>query len=280
MTTLTPLATLYETERGQDIPLPPELARLYGRLDLPLRPDRPYVMGNFVTTLDGVVSLNEPGQAGGGEISGFNEHDRMVMGLLRAVAGAVVVGAGTLRAVPRQLWTAEYVYPKLAHAYGALRRRVGYSEPPLNVIVTGRGELDLDLPVFRSADVPVLIVTTQQGAERLHDHPPTVQVAALAGDGPLSARGILGAILRVRAMAAILVEGGPHLMADFFAEQALDELFLTLAPQVAGRDESSQRPGLVEGKILAPENPRWGTLVGVKRADNHLFLRYAFDASG
>ena len=90
MTTLPPLATLYETERGQDIPLPPELARLYGRLDLPLRPDRPYVMGNFVTTLDGVVSLNEPGQAGGGEISGFNEHDRMVMGLLRAVAGAVV----------------------------------------------------------------------------------------------------------------------------------------------------------------------------------------------
>ena len=57
---------------------------------MPRHAARPHVIGNFVTSLDGVVSLGIPGKAGGGEISGFNPHDRMVMGLLRAAADAVV----------------------------------------------------------------------------------------------------------------------------------------------------------------------------------------------
>ena len=75
----------------------------------------------------------------------------------------------------------------------------------------------------------------------------------------------------------ILVEGGPLLIGEFFAEQQLDELFLTLAPQIAGRDDSVERPGLVTGKLFAPEHPIWGRLVGVKRSGSHLFLRYAFE---
>ena len=75
----------------------------------------------------------------------------------------------------------------------------------------------------------------------------------------------------------ILVEGGPQLMGDFYAERVLDEQFLTLAPQVAGREDAKERPGLVAGKTLAPEFPIWGTLIGVKRAASHLFLRYKFE---
>ena len=60
---LTPLETLYETRHGKELPLPPKLARLYGRLRMPLARARPYVISNFVTTLDGVVSLNEKGHA-------------------------------------------------------------------------------------------------------------------------------------------------------------------------------------------------------------------------
>ena len=92
---LTPLESLFDVERAQDLPLPPELATLFGRLQFPPHLHRPYIIGNFVTTLDGVVSLGEPGYSGGGEISGSNQHDRMVMGLLRAIADAVIVGAST-----------------------------------------------------------------------------------------------------------------------------------------------------------------------------------------
>ena len=80
----------------------------------PNRTEGPHVVSNFVTSLDGVVSLGVAGQAGGGPISGFNAHDRMVMGLLRALADAVVVGAGTLRSVPEHLWTADFACPMFA----------------------------------------------------------------------------------------------------------------------------------------------------------------------
>ena len=66
---------------------------LYGRLQFPPHPHRPYIIGNFVTTLDGVVSLSIPGHEGGGDISGFNQHDHLVMGLLRAIADAVIEGS-------------------------------------------------------------------------------------------------------------------------------------------------------------------------------------------
>ena len=55
---------------------------------------------------------------------------------------------------------------------------------------------------------------------------------------------------------------------------------MTLAPQVVGRDPSVERPGLVSGKQFTSEHPVWETLVGVKRAESHLFLRYAFETKG
>jgi riboflavin biosynthesis pyrimidine reductase len=279
MSALDPLETLYDLHQGADLPLPPALASLYSRLVFPVQSGRPWVIGNFVTTLDGVVSLNVPGQSGGGPISGFSQQDRMVMGLLRAVADVVIVGAGTLRESLQHVWTAAYIYPPLTDAYQQLRAALGKSEPPLNVIVTAGGTIDLSLRVFQSGEVPVLVVTTVEGAQRIREHalPQLVQVEAVQQAGAISARLVLEAVSAVRQTDVILVEGGPRLMGDFFAEGCLDELFLTLAPQVAGRDSSSERPGLVMGKRFAPEHPIWGRLVGVKRGGNHLFLRYAFE---
>jgi riboflavin biosynthesis pyrimidine reductase len=277
-----PLESLFDQAHGQALPLPAELLTLYGPLQFPLHPGKPYLVGNFVSTLDGVVSLNIPGRSGGGPISGFNAHDHLVMGLLRAVADAVIVGAGTLRAVSQEhRWTAAYIYPELRESYQHLRRNLGKPGPPLNVIVTARGELNLDLPLFQSGEVPVLIVTTTQAATRLHERsiPPAVQVAGVHQTGSLSAQAIVQAVCGVRPCQIILVEGGPQLLGDFLAEQLLDELFLTLAPQIAGRDASTERPGLVAGHLFAPEHPLWGTLISVKRGGSHLFLRYAFPTS-
>lgn len=86
-----PIRTLLDQARGADPPaLPPDLQRHYdGDLHFPIgSKERPYVIGNFVSTLDGVVSYKIPGHAGGGEISGHDEADRFIMGLLRASAGS------------------------------------------------------------------------------------------------------------------------------------------------------------------------------------------------
>jgi riboflavin biosynthesis pyrimidine reductase len=282
MSDLEPLETLYEADQGgEDLPLPPGLTALYGPLRFPPHPGRPHVVGNFVSSLDGVTSLATPGYEGGGPISGRNPHDRMVMGLLRAVADVVVVGAGTQRvADPRHLWTAEYIDPARAEPYRALRARLGSYQPPLNVIVTARGAIDPGRRLFRSGEVPVLIATTAAGSRRLLELglPSSVQVQVSTGPGRLSPRSIVDTVGKVHPSDVVLVEGGPHLLGDFLTEGLLDELFLTLAPQVAGRDGAVARPGLVAGRIFAPEHPLWATLVGVKRGGSHLFLRYGFSS--
>jgi riboflavin biosynthesis pyrimidine reductase len=100
--------------------------------------------------------------------------------------------------------------------------------------------------------------------------------------GRIRAADVLAAIAKQldRPAPLVLLEGGPHVMGDFFAEELLDELFLTLAPQVAGRaGQAPERPGLVAGRLLAPDQPAWSTLTSVLRAGDHLFLRYRFPRS-
>ena len=274
------LHTLLGATRGELVPLPRRLARLYGELRMPLRSRaRPHVFSNFVTTLDGVVSLNAKGHASGGDISGFNAQDRMVMGLLRAVADVIVVGSGTLAADRHHVWTAEAIFPDLALEYRRLRLRLGRRGPALNVVVSGSGGIDLGLPVFCSGDVEALVVTTPAGAKRLRAQrvPDSVRISAVRANGrEIAAAAVLDEVRRVRAPTRVLVEGGPRLLGDFYAARLLDEQFLTLAPQIAGRDVEDRRLSLVMGRTFAPRNPLWGKLVDARRGGRHLFLRYAF----
>ena len=281
--TAKPLETLYDASTGVELPLPQSLAGLYGPLRFPLRPDKPYVVGNLVSTLDGVVSLGVPGHAGGKDISGSSEQDRMLMGILRAAADAVIVGAGTLHEGQGQARTAQNIYPPLASSYSELRANLGKQSPPLLVIVSGSGELDSSMPLFHDGG-PVLVVSTDEGARRARDLglPGSVQIVAGGGATEVSAAAVLDAIRAQGgpwAGSLLLVEGGPHLMASFFSERLIDEQFLTLSPQIAGRDASGKQLGLVEGATFAPERPLWGSLTAVKRGESHLFLRYSFDTS-
>jgi riboflavin biosynthesis pyrimidine reductase len=275
---LVPLETLYETKRGKALPLPPGLAHLYGRLRMPLTRARPYVISNFVTTLDGVVSLNEKGHASGGDISGFSAQDRMVMGLLRAIADVVIVGAGTLGVDRHHVWTAERIFPGLADEYRRLRTMLGKRGPPLMVVVSGSGRLDLSLPVFASGEMRALIVTTAAGATRLRKPgaPDSVEIRAVRSGGAIRARTIIDQVRQVTSGKLILVEGGPRLLGEFFADHVLDEQFLTLAPQIAGRNVGDRRLGLVMGRTFAPRSPLWGSLIDLRRGKSHLFLRYSF----
>ena len=276
-----PLRVLLDPEHGAEFPLPPDISALYGPLAFPLPAGRPYILSNFVTSLDGVVSLGMPGRTDGDAISGANEHDSMVMGLLRAVSDAIIVGAGTLRKSPGQIWTPGHVFPPMAGAFALLRRRIGKEEAPLNVFVTGGGKLDPGLPVFQAKGVPVAIITTRQGAAHLKaaGMPARVAIVSVSEDILPTARGIIDAVSTLLPGGRIfMMEGGPHLLAQFIAEGCLDELFLTLAPQMAGRDGHLDRMGLTAGIIFSPDNPVWGELVSLRVGGSHLFLRYAFHA--
>ncbi len=278
--TLAPLETLAEARRGTVLPLPPKLARLYGCLRMPRPRGRPYVFSNFVTTLDGVVSLTAKGHASGGDISGFSAQDRMVMGLIRAISDVVIIGAGTLTVDRRHVWTAAAIFPGLADEYRQLSEALGQRGPPLNVIVSGSGRIDLRLPVFTSGRARAMILTTSTGAKRLREQRAAdpIEIRTIRGSSAtIPASAILVAACEVaRRGARVLVEGGPRLLGDFYAENLVDEQFLTLAPQIAGRDAGDRRLSLVMGKAFAPGDPRWGSLIDARRGGSHLFLRYAF----
>lgn len=280
MTNLSPLQTLYDSTWNEKLPLPRAIEHLYGELMFPAVAGRPYVISNFVSTIDGVVTLGIPGMAEGDAISGKCVHDHAVMGILRTVADAIVIGATNLAASPNHIWTAGRVFPSLADDYSELRRRMGKEEVPLNVIVTSKGKINISLPIFQSGEVDVVVASTHSGATLLRQSklPPSVMID-IAGPGKLlTSKEILGAVMRARPNCKIiLVEGGPNLMGTFLADHALDELFLTMAPQIAGRTNSAERLGLVSSRNLAPSNPVWGKLISLKKAEDHLFLRYQFN---
>jgi len=275
---LAPLEVLLEARSGRTLPLPARLARLYGPLRMPLSRSRPYVFTNFASTIDGVVSLNVAGHKSGGDISGFSAEDRMVMGILRACADAIVIGSGTFEVDRRHLWTPGDIFPGFAKDYRAFRAAIGKHGPPLNAVVSGSGNLDLRLPLFASGKVPALVVTTPEGEKRLRKQrvPDPVRIRAVKSRGAISARAVLAAVLRESPGKSILVEGGPTLIAAFYAEGLLDEQFLTLAPQIAGRPIPDERISLVMGRTFAPRRPLWGTLADLRRGESHLFLRYSF----
>ncbi|HEX8939268.1 MAG TPA: dihydrofolate reductase family protein [Candidatus Limnocylindrales bacterium] len=245
-----------------------------GDLRIPLPADRPAVVANFVETLDGVVALDHSGRTGGGEVSGFSPTDRFVMGLLRALADIVLVGAGTIRASEGGGWTAPRVFPPRAADYRALRRALGLAPEPTTLIATATGRLDPTHPVFADPDIPVVVTgpRTALASLRAAGLPAHVELESLPDD--VVTGETLVAVAARRGAGLVLCEGGPHLVAALVEAGVLDELFLTLAPQLAGRDAASQRLSLVEGLALWPDLPRWGRLASVRRAGDHLFLRY------
>lgn len=266
-------------------PLPSDLRRYGARLAIPLRPDRPTVLVNFVESLDGVVTF-DPEHGSGAEISGFNEPDRFVMSLLRTLADAIVVGAGTVRAAPNHVWTPAAVHRASAEASAAWRRALGLAPQPRLIIVTASGDLPAGHPALATADAAPVILTTDDGRARLlaRGVPPATIASSAPVDGRDGGHVAGAAIVELAATLGarvLLGEGGPHLTGTLVAEGLVDELFLTVAPQVLGRAgrPGERRYGLVEGLSLPQEDARWARLRSVRRSVDHLFLRYAFGSS-
>jgi riboflavin biosynthesis pyrimidine reductase len=281
---MTPIRTLLDREPNQQQRgLPQGLRDFYdGDLDFGSSPaERPFVFANFVSTLDGVVSYAINGQASGSTISGSDPADRFIMGLLRASADAVIVGARTVRdTAPQSLWTPESIYPDAKHLYAEYRSNVLHNPSrPLLVVVSGSGKLELERAIFRMPEQRTVVMTTPAGKDALTTagaaRLPSVQIHALvSGSGAIDSLAMLRLLYTQHGVRRLLHEGGPSLFGAFMAEQAVDELFLTLSPQIAGRTSDAIRPALIQGTKFMPECAPWFQLLSVKQSLDHLYLRY------
>jgi riboflavin biosynthesis pyrimidine reductase len=267
---LKPFDVLFEAAGLPDYALPADLKHVYGRLGFADR----VVYANFVSSIDGVVTLGAKPSAGS-VISGKDASDRFVMGLLRACADAVLLGAGTLRATPGHLWTPAHVYPALATEFTALRSALGRSAEPLLVVLTGSGELDFSHPALvRGA----IVMTTAPGAKKIGSRLPSSCELVVLGQGKRLDIGKAVAEMMERGLEVLLSEAGPHVTGQLVGEGLLDEVFLTVSPVLAGRDKE-KRLGMVEGIELLPDKGAWSKLLSARQHGNYLFLRYGVGQS-
>jgi riboflavin biosynthesis pyrimidine reductase len=230
--------------------------------------EAPCVYANFVSSIDGVVALESGTAASGGIISGRNQADRFVMGLLRAFAEAVLVGAGTVRAEGgRALWTPEYIFPDAVEGYRALRARLKRSPEPLLVIVSARGDLD---PSVQALQVGALVLTTKAAEAGLRSKLPTANRVIAVSDGDRVAPGEIMHALHAEGYHLILTEGGPTLFGQLVEASLVDELFLTVSPALAGQKNNF---GLIHGVDFGKDLKR-ASLRSVRQHESHLFLRY------
>ncbi|NJP33307.1 pyrimidine reductase family protein [Micromonospora thermarum] len=223
------------------------IAARYGRTD------RPHLRVNFVSSVDGAVTVD--GYSAG--LSG--EPDKRVFGLLRMLCDGLVVAAGTLR-------HEGYRAVRLDERRRAWRREHGLAEYPTLVVVSG--SLDLDPGQAAFADAPVRpVVLTRAGATA---PPGLTDVADLVPCGDERVDLVAGlAELRRRGLDQLLCEGGPHLFGALTAADLVDEACLTVAPLLAGPG-----PGRITAGEASPVRhlPLRHVLAA---ADGTLMLRYA-----
>ncbi len=216
--------------------------------------DRPSVMVNMVSTADGRATV--AGRAG--PIG--NRADRELFHQLRTCTDAIMAGAGTVRV--------EH-YRRLVRdpALRAQREHDGLAADPLAVIVSGRLDLPLeDVPLLSEPESTVVVATAS--AEEIGGT--SAQMHYLRSPGPgVDLRAMLEELRSRFGVRSILCEGGPTLNAALLADGLVDELFLSLAPKLAG---GSAPLTILQGTSLP--TPVGMDLRWLLESEGHLFLRY------
>jgi riboflavin biosynthesis pyrimidine reductase len=193
-------------------------------------PGRPYVICNMVASADGRAALEGKTK----HLSG--EADRAVFHALRTAVDAIIVGTGTLRA---ERYGRMVRQPERQE----IRKARGLHPEPLSIVVSRSGDFPTDIPLFNDPEARIATYTTASPSDalrRAHDE---------------------------HGIRSVLCEGGPTLNAAMLAEGVLDELFLTVAPLLAG--------GAAPLTILTTGLPTPLDLKWAYEGGGELFLRYA-----
>jgi riboflavin biosynthesis pyrimidine reductase len=211
------------------------------------RPDRPTLRVSFVSSADGAMEIDGLSTA----LSGPD--DKRVFGVLRMLADAVLVGAGTLR-------RENYRPIRLSPPRVEWRRAHGLPDVPTLVTVSRSLDLDPAMPALADAPTRPIILTSSEA-----DRPDLAAVADLVRFTDHDQDLLAG--VRARALDHILCEGGPRLFGTLLAADAVDELCLTVAPMLAGAGSSRIVAGA--GSPARDMRP-----AHVLRGGDHLMIRY------
>jgi riboflavin biosynthesis pyrimidine reductase len=216
---------------------------------------RPWVQVNFVSSVDGAVTIE--GRSGGLG----NPADKKIFQLGRKLADVIMVGAGTARAE-------RYGGVKFSAEVVARRVDRGQAERPPVAVVTRSGEIPLDSPLFTDTRVPPIVLTCAGApTARRKDLLAAGADVIVAGDEVVDLHTAVNA-LDERGLRRINCEGGPMLFGELVERGLVDDLCVTVVPLVSG----GTAPRMTRG--LFPEIAREMDLLSVIHADGTLLLRY------
>ena len=234
-----------------------EIEDVYRDLEFPEAPaGRPYVYLNFVSTVDGQVTLGGGGAAGIG-----SKVDHRLMGRLRVTADALLHGASTVRK--------DNFPPQVPADLEEERIARGLTRQPFGAVITRSGDITPDNRYF-SRPGSVILTTSRQVA-RLTSLFGDRAIVIGCGEDTVDLASALGALRERFGVRTLLCEGGPGLTHDLVAGGHLDEIFLTLAPKL-GSDKGALR--LLEGPTFDPAALPQLELLQVLAEGSELFLRY------
>lgn len=218
--------------------------------------ERPYVLVNFIATVDGRSTFaGRSGQLG-------DDGDRALFHGLRERADAVLVGTRTLtlEGYGRMLGRAERRDRRLAE---------GRSAEPLACLVSRSGSVPSDLPLFAEPGARVVIFTSAE--LRLDGAQADIDVVRL-DPGALTLTTVLRRLRADYEIELLLCEGGPMMFGSLLEEDLVDELFLTVSPTLAGGGSSPTITSGTEFPALRPLRLSW-----ILERENFLYLRYLVD---
>ena len=175
---------------------------------------------------------------------------------LRTRVDAVMIGAGTMRAERYGRMVSD---PDLR----AYRERTGLAHDPLAVIVSNRLELPWDAGLFTNGGGRIVIFTASE------EEPPetATPVTVVRHPDGVELDRALGWLLAERGIRSVLCEGGPTLHGRLREGGLADELFLTIAPKIAG----GEGPRILEGALPDVEEVELAWLL---ESEGELFARY------
>jgi riboflavin-specific deaminase-like protein len=178
-------------------------------------PDRPYLVLNMVSSLDGKATIDW-------RTKGLStELDRELFHRLRTQADAVMVGAGTVRAE-------RYGRMTKSDELRAAREQEGLAPDPLAVVVSARLDLHTDLPLLNEPEQRVVIATGSDAT--LPGLGEQIVYERIGDDLPM----LMARLRQEYGVRSVVCEGGPTLNSYLLAAGLVDELWLTLNPKLAG----------------------------------------------
>ncbi|WP_199443941.1 pyrimidine reductase family protein [Umezawaea beigongshangensis] len=197
-----------------------DLERLY---DYPDDLDRPWVQVNFISSLDGAMSV-------AGRSAGLgNAADKKIFALGRDLADVVLVGAGTALAEG-------YRGVRAGEVRAERRARLGLSPVPPIAVVTARCSPTPESLLIADTSVPPIVLTSEAAPRERRDALAAAGAdVVVAGEETVDLPAALRA-LGERGLRRVNCEGGPQLLGALIAADLVDQLCLTLAPLLAGGD--------------------------------------------